>query len=241
MGKQPTNNKEMEPQLMKRFFKDSEVNNFKFPQEFCKDFSSVLTSERVSKGSINETLTPTQYELPSKHTQDAFEVAELSRLRILLCKIHHVETENIKLNSVYFKYASIIWKGKTYFSADKRAQNACIVQADWSIDYYGPSPSSLPDAYANANLRPCKAHYFLKANYLLNTTAKSLVLARVSWLKPDPHRYMLGKPAELWSNDMFESFEVWSFLPLHKIMSRCAYGNITYNNEIYLVAVPLVE
>ena len=241
MGKQPTNNKEIEPQLMKRFLKDSEVNNLKFPQEFYKDFSSVLTSERVSKGSLSETLTPTQYDLPSKHTRDAFKVAELSKLSILLGKIHHVETENIKLNSVYLKYASIIWKGKTYFSAGKRAQNACIIQADWSVDYYGPSPSSLPDDYANANLRPCKVHYFLKANYLLNANENSLVLACVSWLKPDPHRYMLGKPAEMWSNNMFESLGVWSFLPLDKIMSRCAYGNITYDDEIFLVVVPLVE
>ena len=51
----------------------------------------------------------------------------------------------------------------------------------------------------------------------------------------------MGKPAELWCNEMYEAYGVYSYLPVDKIMCRCAYGNITFNDDRLELIVPLVE
>lgn len=93
----------------------------------------------------------------------------------------------------------------------------------------------------NCNNRPCNVHYYLKASVLVGNDENSLLLAHVSWLFPHPEQYRLGKPAQLWCNNMYESFGLHSFVLLDSIICRCAHGIRLHEEENLLVVVPLVE
>ena len=82
----------------------------------------------------------------------------------------------------------------------KRLNGPCIVQAQWNEDYYGAPPTLVPDAFVvpASNTRPMKVHFYCKVHFTINSNAYSELLVFVSWLKPHPQRYTIGKPAELW-------------------------------------------
>ena len=144
---------------------------------------------------------------------------------------------------MFLKYKYIILRGRKYNSSDKREHGACIMQARWNINNYGRPPTSLPEDYRpESNVRPVKVHYYLKAYYSLDNQTTSSYFAYVSWLKPDPHRYLIGKPVELWCTNMYETFGIHSFVPIDKILHRCAYGTFTHHDDQrFLLIVPLVE
>ena len=52
-------------------------------------------------------------------------------------------------------------------------------------------------------------------------------------------RYRIGKPAELWCDSLSESFEMHSFVTPDLLLSRCAHGPLTVDDETLLVVVPL--
>ena len=81
----------------------------------------------------------------------------------------------------------------------------------------------------------------LKNFFVHNGVLSSRLFAYVSWLFPHPHRYFLGKPAELWCNGMYETFGLHSFVQLEDIICRCAHGVILHDEENLLVVIPLVE
>ena len=57
LGKQPTNNKVIEPQLMQKFLRDNFVISLSCPEEFREKFSKCDIPERIM-GSVRETLLP---------------------------------------------------------------------------------------------------------------------------------------------------------------------------------------
>ena len=124
---------------MKRFLKDSESASFSFPDKFKDDFSTVMVPERQDLGSLKDTLMPSQFELPSKHTRDVFDSDEEELLQNLISQLNHVELDKVIVNSVFLKYKYIILRGRKYNSSDKREHSACIMQARWNINNYGRS------------------------------------------------------------------------------------------------------
>ena len=224
LGNQPTNNRSVEPQLLQRFLRDRYANTFEFPNEFKDDFSSIdISSERLS-GSVSDTVrVTTEFKLPSKYTRGVFDSIELMYLKQLYSKVFPNEND-VQVNSIYTKYLSLTLKGEMYQSSGKRSQKPYVVLASWDKDeLFGSPPTQLPDSESsNANERPVNIHYYLKAT--VSGSDNVLMLASVSWFYPHPDRCILGKPAQLWCSNMFESFSIYSFLPLNHLICRCAHG-----------------
>ena len=240
LGNQPTNNRAIEEQLMKRFIRDNMVNSFKFPQQFKDDFSSIVINEKLI-GSVGEThLTYTKETLPSKYTRDAFDSDTRILVQTLIQKVNQAsDTDELNVNSVFLQYSSLNIKGKTFSCSGKRP---FIAQAEWKEEYYGIPPTPLiaiSEPRYRLHRRPVKIRNYLKVNYSINSVASSIVFAFVSWMKPHEHRYHIGKPAELWK-DQHEIFGIHSFLPLDIIICRCAHGMMDHNGENLRVIIPLL-
>lgn len=243
LGNQPTNNRAVEPQLFQRFLQDRFANAFEFPDEFKEDFSSInISSERLI-GSVADTVKlNTEFKLPSKSTRGVFDSVELIYLKQLYSKIFPDTNENdVAVNSIYTRYSCLTIKGKMYRSSGKRTQKPYVVLASWDKEaLFGAPPTQLPDSdRPMANERPVNIHYYLKTT--VSGSNSDLILASVSWFYPHPDRWTLGKPAQLWCSNMFESFGMYSFLPLSHLICRCAHGTKLMKDEQLLVVVPLVE
>ena len=67
------------------------------------------------------------------------------------------------------------------------------------------------------------------------------VVAIVSWFSPRPQYQAVGKPVEVWCNDMYESEGVHSFVPLNLFSQPCAHSTNVLNDEHVLFVVPVAE
>lgn len=241
LGNQPTNNREIEPQLFQRFLRDRFSNRFEFPSEFKEDFSQFDMQPERLVGSLLDTVSDyTEFELPSKSARGVFDTIDIMYLDQLYKKIFPSDS-CAAANTIFRKYSTLKLKGKMYGSSGKSTQKPYIALALWDESLFGTPLTQLPDnESATANERPVNIHYYLKATFS-NTNDKSLVLAYVSWPYPHPDRNKIGKPAQLWCSNMNESFGVHSFLPLKCIICRCAHGLKKIQDEELLIVVPLVE
>ena len=249
LGKQPTNNRAIEPQLLRQFLFDNFSSSYDFPNEFKEDFISLgLTNferSRVS-GSLLESVSTERFLLPSKSKKCVFDADDLEVLIKLYSKLHP-DHSDVKVNSVYKRYSSVTLRGKDYRSSGKCATKPYVVQASWNLDCYGPPPTRLPDEMSNVNSneRPVNVHHYVTVTYTYSSVETkdchcSLTLAYVSWFQPHPCRYKIGKPAEVWCRNLFEAFGIHSYVPLDLFLFRCAHGPCVVNNESLLVVVPLV-
>jgi len=241
LGNQPSNNRAIEEQLMKRFIRDNLIYSFTFSEEFRNEFSTVVVADKLV-GSVGDTLTiPTKLILPNKYTRNALDLDTMTLIQNLIKKINQVPDINqIYVNSVYLQYSSVTIEGKVFSSSIGQHRKACIVQAKWNVDYYGNPPTDLPEpSEPRSNIRPVRVRSYLKVNYLVDSEPSSVMLAFVSWMKPHQQRYQIGKPVELW-RDRFETFGIHSFIPIHSILCHCAYGTFHHSDEDLVVVIPLV-
>lgn len=254
LGNQPTNNRAIEPQLLKQFLLDNFTSSYNFPNEFSEDFTSLdlnnFERSRVS-GSVIDTISNEGFLLPPKCKRCVFDMADLEVLAKLYAKIHP-NYSDITVNSVYRKYSSIVLNGKPYRSSGKHTHNSCkpyVVSASWNESYYGSPPTVLPrpdTLHPSSNERPVNVHYYITATVSFSTAQKhnichqSWTVAHVSWFFPHPYRYNFGKPVELWCPTLFEAFGLHSYVPLDHLLTRCAHGPCSINDESLMVVVPLV-
>ena len=250
LGNQLTNNRAIEPQLLKQFLLDSDSTSYVFPDEFAEDFASLdLNNVQRStvRGSVLDTITKGEFLLPTKFKRCVFSSDDLEQLKNLYELLHPAHSE-VSIDRIYKKYSSITFRGKVYRSSGLRNRSPCVVFASWNEAYYGPPLTTLPDSafHPNSNNHPVDIHYYITATCWFTSPdspheecRKEWTLAYVSWLFPHPKRYRIGKPAELWCDSLSESFGIHSFVTPDLLLSRCAHGPFTMDDESLLVVVPL--
>lgn len=67
------------------------------------------------------------------------------------------------------------------------------------------------------------------------------ILAQVSWPMVHPQRYALGKPVEIWCNELHEPTSNNSFIPVSAIVHRVIYSIDELNQENVLIVIPTIE
>ena len=240
LGKQPTNNRAIEPQLMQTFLRDNAATLLLCPLEYREELGIFEAPDRTA-GLVKGTLTKNSFTLPSKYTRKALNSQSIDTLKQLYCKIKGTEANDVIPNSIIIKYSSVTLKGKV-FSTSKKVNHLYMVNAQWSETLFGPPPTELQYSYLpSTNIRPVNVKYYFKASFIVNQTVSSLIFAHVSWFLPHQQRYALGKPVELWHDQMYECRGVHTFMPIDKLMCRCAHANIVHNHENLMVVVPIVE
>ena len=250
LGKQPTNNRAIEPQLLQQFLLDNLSNSYDFPTEFQENFASLCLNDfqrsRVS-GSLLENNSSERVIVPSTYKKCVLDAAELELLTSLYSKLHSGHN-NVNINKIYKKYSSMTLNGRVHYrSSGKSTAKPYVILASWNESYYGSPPTTLPEVTSQAcyNERPVNVHHYMTISCTFSSAERQdchqfWTLAFVSWFEPHPLRYKIGKPAELWCRTLFESFGIHSFVPLNLLLSRCAHGPYHINSESLMVVVPLI-
>ena len=243
MGNQPSNNKAIEPQLLRRFLRDNFACSYQFPNEFEDAFKDLVPQERLV-GSCQDTC-PFETALvfgmlPTKFSRSVFDLDDVCQLKRLYCILNGCISTTL-VCTVFKRYSSVTIGTYVYHSTGKQSSKPCIAMATWDTRVLGAFPTTLPDSDdPNASTQPVNIHYFLKVNFECATDSNVLLLARVSWYSPHPDRHIIGKPAEVWRRNLYESFGLHSFLPLKYVLSHCAYCYKVINDDNVLVVVPLL-
>ena len=74
-----------------------------------------------------------------------------------------------------------------------------------------------------------------------DTPCGSTLLLFWHYLELHPALSELGKPAQIWCDNLFEVSGIHSFVPLQLYHSRCVYCIMPIDGEHVLVVVPLVN
>ncbi len=130
------------------------------------------------------------------------------------------------------------------YYTSRSTSNSCVALALWDVNFFGTPPTPLPNQnHPSANNRPVDVDYFAKVNVYIGDSFDSIsfVVAHVSWYQPQPNRQLIGKPAEVWCISFYESFGMYSYLPVEYILCRCASYVTHINEERVKVIVPLFE
>ena len=222
----PSNNRSLEIQLMKRFFRE-----FHFyvpdnrPKEFESDFIDLFLEPNL-QGSLQVTIhgkavdrvdprTVQDWTLPAvDHEADiSFPVSHIrstlcDRTKLQLKNVYSilyntVNSDDIELNTTLRKYSAVTYKGRKYNS---RGSNTIV--------YVTPLPQSLATSGTSQfKPRPVQLQHFISHAFHHNGTVKQHVFAVVSWLKEHPARECVGMPMELWWKDLYDS-NLEPFIPL---------------------------
>ena len=116
--------------------------------------------------------------------------------------------------------------------------------AEWDSALFGPPPTPIPEpAHPDSKFRPVRIKHYIKASVVIGDSEPQdhLLLAVVSWYLPHTNKNVVGKPAQIWCYNKFESGGVHSFVPVRYLKCRCASSISTIMDETVLVVVPLSE
>ena len=134
LGSQPSNNRAIEPQLLKKFLLDNASSCFDFPDEFNDDFCSLdLSNSKKSalRGSVLDTITDNHENmllLSPKYKRCVINPDDVVLLQQLFIKLNP-NCSSVFINSIYKKYTSVTLKRKVYRSSGHRNSTPRIVWA----------------------------------------------------------------------------------------------------------------
>ena len=205
LGNQSNNNRLIEPQLMQRFLLDNSAYSFQFHEEFKSDFESFCIDDPII-GSVGDTI-PTTFDrpftLPTRCKYSTFDEEEKVFSSTLYRKLYSV-TLDVTAYTTFRKYSQLFLKSKTV-SCTSSQQSPCVVL----------SARCLPEPHhPDAKFRPVKIHYFVNVSFDVEGQLQHVIVAVVSWYFPQPTQHQLGKPAQVWSANQFESPGLHTYVPL---------------------------
>lgn len=249
LGYQPNNSRAIEPQLMSCFLRDNFAYNFEYPEEFSQEFGSFCMRNDLPVGSVGATLSDdeqTTESFRSSYRRCVFDAEDKRIVSSLFTRLTGDNSTSVTVNTFYLRYTTIIHHGKLYScSRSRRAVYDYIALAEWQNELFGPPPTPLFDAtHPESKFRPVKIRHYIKASFSgVNNehVSSNLSLAVVQWYKPHSNKYGIGKPAQLWSHNDFETGASYSFIPIDLLICRCSYSVTSFNGESVLVVIPLSE
>ena len=119
LGKQPTNNRAIEPQLMHTFLRDNLVNSSLYPDEFKEDFLSFCKkiSEPKVVGSLKYAgISSDNLVLPTAYTRAVLSANEITALGQLYMKLTQTDSTAA---SIFAKYSSLTVNDRLFRSTGK--------------------------------------------------------------------------------------------------------------------------
>lgn len=237
LGNQPSNNRDIEPQLMMRFLGDNAAYSLASPSYFQEDFSSVCLPSPRLVGSLLQGTAPERnsIEIPKNYVRTLLDSQDKIPIIDVLAKLEQCQGRDIEVYSVARKYTAITVNAKRLSTS----RNQSCVMLEWDRELLGESchPASFT---GHGIIRPAKIVHFLQVTYTYPHCSKDtrILLAHVSWFLTHPDCCVFGKPAQVWGNNIYEST---GYVPVSLYRSQCVQCILSHNGEKLLVIVPLVN
>eukprot|EP00111_Clytia_hemisphaerica_P014845 TCONS_00043729-protein len=261
LERMPTNKKDIEIQLMRRFERDLQAQNIPFPEIFKEEFLPLFggIQNSVQRGSLGMIGSDVQTLLmSSKKTNYSGPLpwSDLSNIQLkrnpTIYQLTPREIEclesmyksmypekNINVPSASFKSLEVVCNGVLYGSVTSRSIRASNVTAYWcGVD---GNIQSFDIMYHSA--RPGKILFFLKHSVVLDGRYVDHVLARVDWFLESGYdgNVIYGKPITLFRDNLFEITGSASFLPVQRIFSKFISAKTNIDGNDTLVVIPRIR
>ena len=248
---QPSSNRSIEIEVMRRFIEDNDAYAFQSPVQFQDELSSVcsfrpsvtgtlllMSRDQEASSSIRPVQLPTSYKY---HVLTDFQLAHVKKLLSILLQ---TPADLISVNSICKSFKAVHLDHLKFTCQS-------IAMALWDYNLFGQYPTAVTAGTnpRDGDLRPFRIDYFAKASYSTNNKSctRDFTFAIVSWFKSHPSRFELGKPVQVWCPDLFERDDIYSFIPLDDSytisikQSIHTHIKLSGSNESVLAVLPMIN
>ena len=244
LEEQPTNNRSIEMQLMRRFQRDNLHLHLQEEAKQWPDTNLFLDalpnpSYDISlPASFDESVLPGTKSIIDSISSELFQTC-LNNLYGKLYPSHErlFRDGKIFIPSTFRKYSTIKWHGKSLTSVlNKNSKNCFVFLAP-------PFPFTSSTPVFGDQERLAEIQYFLLHTISLPSESepKSHLLACLKWPMIHPKRDHFGKPVQVWCNSVFEVDPVNRYSLASMISSRAIISSEILCGECVRIAIPLVE
>lgn len=243
----PNNNRSIEVQVMRRFMENMTMcMATSLPEEYQKDFMSILSSKRVV-GTLSDDLefplpTPLsdqlplsywlmnsekKFNLPKYSSRGIFTRYQVDGLKQLYSELAGVPQSEIEVPSAFVKYQHITMYGKQVGAHRSRSSSSSLVMA---LQKQG------------AEERPATIKYFAKHAVTIQNTRYAFLLFHCWWYKSRMDKNVFGKPVTVWESDIYEPDDCYSILPVQAIKCRTvSLLDSISTGETVLLVTPCID
>lgn len=247
LGNQPSNNKEIESQLMQRFLVDNFAYSLACPSKFHEEFDPLCMPLPRLTGSLLQTMNADlsqKVELPKCYTRHLLSSAEHTMLIKSLAKLEGTRSMEIEVNTLVRQYSSILINGNQLY-VHKNTSRFCVAMLKWDKELFGERALQ-HSTWLNTDtdpIRPANVAHIWQVAYQCGSASdlQTMLFMQVNWYLQHPALSQLGKPAQIWCNNLFEVSGIHSFVPVHLYHSQCIHCIMPHGGENVLVVVPLVN
>lgn len=239
LGKQPTNNRSIEMQLIKRFLRDNfhlDLVSAAETMPLAADFSETVSDHAKMFQCVSET---NIYDndatlLPKKFTLFCIENEQIKLLRDAYSYLYPTNSvalldERNQAPSICKRFDYIFLSGKKLSSASELNQS--------KVPYALATP--IDDA-THQESRLVHILYFIQHSWHVLDNQYTQIFAVCDWNQPHPDRELIGKPVEIWCRNCYEPGTLNCFVPVQNIVSRVIIASEKINDELVLIIIPLI-
>ncbi|XP_066934952.1 uncharacterized protein [Clytia hemisphaerica] len=269
LGNAPTNKREVEPQIMRRFLRDGSVLNLEKPEMFNEEFNGFISQmSNPERGTLNEISlfnqisttklssrltdpsgscwyeTNTYIEAPKKsflYTLTELEVDRLSKVYKYLYGDSGIWSNMVVPTSSH-KTSELLVAGEIFGSISSRNCRSSYIRAFWA-DKNGEI-LKFKD-YGENNPRVGIISEFLKHSFLINGEVFTHWFARVEWClsfsSSSGVTNYFGDPVECWQAHGRVDNGPASFIPAFRILDKCVHLTQKVKGKDALVVIPRIR
>lgn len=254
----PTNSKQIEPQIMRKFVQQQQIQNIQMPKEYTTLSKSIMSENRWT-GSLLESSTPSPSTLQlhslsrcnnvigicdftlSKDTQIdiippiqeyVLTCDEIDNLKEMYAMLYP-SLEIIYLRRVCCKVHKISLCGEILSSVRANSYRNSCVSAYWK---------SAKEQDSQPELRIGHIQYMLRHIMTTADGEKEHIIALVHWFKKHPEEMYFGSCANVVRTEK-ETGRSLCYIPIQRLASRMCFGNVTINtssgSENVIVTIPI--
>ena len=260
LGSYPTNSRQIEPQIMKKFIQQQQVESAQMPSE-CSSLSLALSQDSHWNGSLLDSM--------SAVSTGAIELRSLSQSRIGTCDYQLLNPPKVDIElipprkqyvltcdqiqdltkmysmlyptltithiqRVCIKVQKVRVAGEMVSSVTGNNSRNCCISAVWKTPEQ--NDSNTPER------RIGNVQYILKNTITTGHGKMEHVLAVVTWYKIHPEEMYFGSSCYVVRSDMVVESSM-CYIPVQRLLSRCCFGPITIDlpsgKENVIVAIPI--
>ena len=255
LGGQPTNNRSIELQIMKRFVQDNfHIQVLSLIPYNCSDvdhhFRPVVADHAYSFYSTRHLDTHSlvslyshsaksvQYSPALKYTLAVFQQHQIDVLHqtyLLLYPDIHRDLAASSLPSTYRRMLSITINRQVI-----RAGQYVSAKSVFGFHHERETDAPAHTVFSNPDIRPAKIDHFAVHSLQVNSTVVNHTFAIVQWPMCHPLRNTIGKPVEIWSSVNHSYSYNNLILPVENISSFLLCTETIIDGQNVLVTVPLL-
>ena len=239
LGKQPTNNRSIDIQLIKCFLRDNIHLEMLATADRMPLADCFLPCVCRHPGTSNSETVSEFLRLPPKSTLFFLDVDDQTQIKSTYLHLYPelaMITGDIQIPSTCKKYTNVLFKGKklTSTSINGNVPYALARPLPVSSDSIEPEP------------RPVRILYYVQHNLIvplqqeMSTTSYSETFAVCEWLQEHPKCHVMGKPVTLWCKNLLQP-GMNRFVPIQHIMSQVIVAVECVDDENVLVVIPILE